>query len=62
MVQELSDEGRRMGLKIIIAKTKVMVVYNTPINVTNVLIKNVVGHVYLGQHYNLQENNQDKYK
>ena len=31
MLQELSDESRRMGLKMNIAKTKVMVVENTPI-------------------------------
>ena len=43
-----------------IAKTKVMVVDNTPINVNNVLIENVQGYVYLGQHYSLKENNQDK--
>ena len=50
MLQELSDESRRMGN---IAKTKVMVVDNTPINVNNVLIENVQGYVYLGQHYSL---------
>ena len=41
MLQELSDESRRMGLKMHIAKTKVMVVDNTPINMNNVLIENV---------------------
>ena len=60
MLQELSDESRRMGLKMNIAKTKVMVVDNTPINVNNVLIENVKGYVYLGQHYSLKENNQNK--
>ncbi len=45
MLQELSDESRRMGLKMNIAKTKVMVVDNTPINVNNVLIENVPGYV-----------------
>ena len=55
MLQELSDESRRMGLKMNIAKTKVMVVDNTPINVNNVLIENVPGYVYLGQHYSLRE-------
>ena len=45
-----------MGLKMNIAKTKVMVVDNTPINVTNVLIENVPGYAYLGQHYSLNEN------
>ena len=49
-----------MGLKMNITKTKVMVVDNTPINVNNVLIENVPGHVYLGQHYSLNEKNQDK--
>ena len=60
MLQELSDESRRIGLKMNIAKTKVMVVDNTPINVNNVLIENVPGYVYLGQHYSLKEKNQDK--
>ena len=39
MLQELSDESRRMGLKMNVSKTKVVVVDNTPINVNNVLIK-----------------------
>ena len=56
MLQELSDESRRMGLKMNIAKTKVMVVDNTPINVNNVLIENVPGYVY----YSLKKKNQDK--
>ncbi len=43
MLQELSHESRRMGLKMNIAKTKVMVVDNNPINVNNVLIENVPG-------------------
>ena len=60
MLQELSDESWRMGLKMNIAKTKVMVVDNTLINVNNVLIENVQGYVYLGQHYSLKEKNQDK--
>ena len=60
MLQEISDESRRMGLKMNIAKTKVMVVDNTPINVNNVLIENVPDYVYLGQHYSLKEKNQDK--
>ena len=50
MLQELSDESRQIGLKKNITKTKVMVVDNTPINVNNVLIENVPGYVYLGQH------------
>ena len=45
ILQELSDESRRMGLKMNIAKTKVMVVDNIPINVNNVLIENVHGYV-----------------
>ena len=60
MLKELSDESRRMGLKMNIAKTNVMVVDNTPINVNTVLIENVQGYVYLGQHYSLKEKNQDK--
>ena len=60
MLQELSDESRRMGLKMNIAKTKVIVVDNTPINVNNVLLENVQGYVYLmGQHCSLKEKNQD---
>ena len=50
MLQELSDESRQRGLKMNIAKTKVMVVDNTPTNVNNVLIGNVEGYVYMGQH------------
>ena len=45
MLQEQSDESCRMGLKINIAKTKVMVVDNIPTNVNNVLIENVQGYV-----------------
>ena len=60
MLQELSDESRRMGLKMNIPKTKVMVVDITPIKVNNVLIETVQGYVYLGQHYSLKEKNQDK--
>ena len=37
---------RRMGLKMNIAKTNMMVVDNIPINVSNVLIENVHGYVY----------------
>ena len=48
------------SFKMNIAKTKVMVVDNTPINVNNVLIENVPGYVYLGQRYSLKEKNQDK--
>ena len=60
MLQELSDESRRMCLKMNIAKTKVMVADNTPINVNNVLIENVQGYVYLARHYSIKEKNQDK--
>ena len=49
-----------MGLKMNIAKTKVMVVDNSPINLNNVLIENIQGYVYLGQHYSLREKNPDK--
>ena len=55
MLQELSDESRRMGLKMNSAKTNVMVVDNTPINENNVLIENAQGYVYVGQHYEPQE-------
>ena len=60
MLQELSDESRRMGLKINIAKTNVMVVDNTPVHVNNVLMENAQGYVYLGKHYSMKEKNQDK--
>ena len=60
LLQELSDESRRMGLKMNVAKTKVMVVDNTPINMNDVLIEHVQGYVYSGQHYSLKENNQDE--
>ena len=59
MLQELSDESRRMDLKMNIAMTKVMIVDNTPINVNNVLIENVPGYMYVGQHYSLNEQNKD---
>ena len=49
-----------MGLKMNIAKTKVIVVDNTPINVNNSLIENVQDYVYLEQHYIIKEKNQDK--
>ena len=49
-----------MGLKMNIAMTKVMVADHTPINVNSVLIDNVEGYVYLGQHYSIKEKNQDK--
>ena len=53
-IQELSGESRRMGLKINIAKTKVVVVDNTSINVNNApLIENV--ECYLGQHYSIKD-------
>ena len=58
--QMLQDESRRMGLKMNIAKIKVMVVDSTPINVNHMLIENVEGFMYLGQHYSLKEKNQDK--
>ena len=60
MLQELSDECRRMGPKMNIAKINGMVEDNTPIKMNNVLIENVQGYVYLGQHYRLKEKNQDK--
>ena len=50
----------KFGFKMNIAKTKVMVLDNTPINMNNVLIENVSGYLYLGQHYSLKEKNQDK--
>ena len=49
MLQQLSNESRQMGLKKNIAKTKMMVLDNNPINVNNVLIEHLEGYVYLGQ-------------
>ena len=49
-----------MGLKMNIAKTKLMVVDNAPINVNNALIENVPGYVYLGQYYSIKGKYQDK--
>ena len=49
-----------MGIKVNIAKTNMMVIDNTPINVNNVLIENVQGYAYLGQQYSLKEKNQTK--
>ena len=46
MLQELCDESRQMGLKMNIAKTKVMVVDNTKINVNNMVIENAEGYIY----------------
>ena len=43
--RRLSDESRRMGLKMNITKTNVMVVDYTPINVNKFLIENVPGYV-----------------
>ena len=42
------------------AKTNAMYVENTPTNVNNVVIELVVSYIYMGQHYNLKNNNQAK--
>ena len=49
MLKELSDKSRQMGLKMNIVKTRVIVVDNTSINVSNVLIENenVEGYTYI---------------
>ena len=60
MLQELSDESRRIGLKMNIAKTKVMVADNTTLNINNAVRENVEGYVYVGQRYSIKEKNQDK--
>ena len=61
MLQELSDESWQMGLKMNVAKIKVMVLDSTPaINVNNVLKENVEVYVNLGQHYSIKQNNQDQ--
>ena len=60
MIQELSDESRRLCRNMNIAKTKVVVVENTTIHVDNVLIENIQCYVYLGQHYIIKGNNHDK--
>ena len=55
MLQEVSDESNKMGLKMNIAKTKVMAVDNTSINMNDVLAENVEDYFYVGQHYSLKE-------
>ena len=60
MLQELSHESRRMGRKMNIAKTNVIFVDNTPINVNNVLIENVQGYVYLGLYDSLKKRTRTK--
>ena len=50
-----------MDIKMNIAKTNSMSVDNTPIKVNNVLVENVEGFIYLGQHDSLLSKNQDKY-
>ena len=47
-LQPMLQESRRMGLKMNIAKSKVMLVDNAPIDVNNVLIENVEGIVCFG--------------
>ena len=47
-LQTMLQESRRMGLKMNIAKSKVMVVDNTPIDVNTMMIENVEGIVYFG--------------
>ena len=58
--RKLSDESRQIGLNMNIAKRKVIVVDNTPIITNNVLIENVEGYEYIGQHYSIKENTQYK--
>ena len=53
MLQDLCDESRQIGVKMNIAKTKLMAI-------DNVLTENVEFYVNLGQHYNLKESNQHK--
>ena len=51
LLQDLSDESRRMGIKMNVAKTQVnmMGLDNAQINVNNMLIVNLEGFAYLGQ-------------
>ena len=58
--RKLSDESRQIGLNMNIAKTKVIVVDNTPIITNNVLIENVEGYEYIGQHYSIKEKRSTK--
>ena len=60
MLQELSDERRQMGLNMNIAKTKVMVVDNTPNKREQCADRKCPRLRVLGQLYSLKENNQDK--
>ena len=48
MLQYLFDESRRMGHKMNTAKTKVMVVANTPINVNNVPREDIQRRIMAG--------------
>ena len=54
-LQPMLQESRRMGLKMNIAKSKVMVVDNTPINLNYVLIEMLKASYTLGQHYSLKK-------
>ena len=47
-LQPMLQESRRMGLKMNIAKSKVMVIDNTPIDVNNMMIENIEAIVYFG--------------
>ena len=47
-LQPMLQESRRMGLKMNIAKSKVMVIDNSPIDVNNMMIENVEAIVYFG--------------
>ena len=49
-----------MGLNMNITKTIVIVIDNTPIITNNVLIENVEGYEYTGQHYSIKEKTQYK--
>ena len=62
MLQELSDESRQIGLMLNIAKTKVMVVDITPINVNNMLIENVEGYVHVTPHQRNEPGQRDTTK
>ena len=62
MLQELSDESRQIGMMLNIAKTKVMVVDITPINLNNVLIENVEGYVHLTSHQRNEPGQRDTTK
>ena len=51
MLQEIAYESENQGLKMNIAKTKVVMENDTPIYVNNTQTENIESYVYLGHRY-----------